>query len=50
MVVTGAGRAFAAGADIAAMREMTPIQGEAFSRLGHRVTVYPADIREIELT
>jgi enoyl-CoA hydratase len=37
VVVTGAGRAFAAGADIAAMREMTAIEGEAFSRLGHRV-------------
>ena len=37
VVVTGAGRAFAAGADIAAMREMTFIEGEAFSRLGHRV-------------
>jgi enoyl-CoA hydratase len=37
VVVTGAGRAFAAGADIAAMREMSPIEGEAFSRLGHRV-------------
>jgi enoyl-CoA hydratase len=37
VVVTGAGRAFAAGADIAAMREMTAVEGEAFSRLGHRV-------------
>jgi enoyl-CoA hydratase len=36
VVVTGAGRAFAAGADIAEMREMTPLEGEAFSRLGHR--------------
>jgi enoyl-CoA hydratase len=35
LVVTGAGRAFAAGADIAQMRAMTPLQGEAFSRLGH---------------
>jgi enoyl-CoA hydratase len=37
VVVTGAGRAFAAGADIAAMRRMTAVEGEAFSRLGHRV-------------
>jgi enoyl-CoA hydratase len=37
VVLTGAGRAFAAGADIAAMREMSFIEGEAFSRLGHRV-------------
>lgn len=35
VVVTGAGRAFAAGADIAEMRRMTPLEGEAFSRLGH---------------
>ncbi|MBM4385061.1 MAG: enoyl-CoA hydratase/isomerase family protein [Deltaproteobacteria bacterium] len=35
LVITGAGRAFAAGADIAQMRTMTPQQGEAFSRLGH---------------
>jgi enoyl-CoA hydratase len=34
-VVTGAGRAFAAGADIAEMRRMTALEGEAFSRLGH---------------
>lgn len=37
VVVTGAGRAFAAGADIAEMRGMSPVEGEAFSRLGHRV-------------
>jgi enoyl-CoA hydratase len=35
LVVTGAGRAFAAGADIAEMRGMSPLEGEAFSRLGH---------------
>ncbi len=35
LVVTGEGRAFAAGADIAAMRKLDPIEGEAFSRLGH---------------
>jgi enoyl-CoA hydratase len=35
VVVTGAGRAFAAGADIAAMRAMEPRDAEAFSRLGH---------------
>jgi enoyl-CoA hydratase len=37
VVVTGAGRAFAAGADIAAMRALAPAEAEAFSRLGHRV-------------
>jgi enoyl-CoA hydratase len=35
LVLTGAGRAFAAGADIAEMRRMTPLEAEAFSRLGH---------------
>jgi enoyl-CoA hydratase len=35
VVVTGAGRAFAAGADIAAMRSLGPAEAEAFSRLGH---------------
>jgi len=38
LVVTGEGRAFAAGADIAQMRELSPVEGEAFSRLGHDVT------------
>jgi enoyl-CoA hydratase len=37
VVVTGEGRAFAAGADIEAMRAMSPAQAEDFSRLGHRV-------------
>ncbi len=35
VVITGEGRAFAAGADIAAMRRFGPAEGEAFSRLGH---------------
>jgi enoyl-CoA hydratase len=35
LVVTGEGRAFAAGADIEAMRAMSPLQAKAFSRLGH---------------
>ncbi len=35
VVVTGAGRAFAAGADIAELREKDVVGGEAFSRLGH---------------
>jgi len=37
LVVTGAGRAFVAGADVAAMRTMTPVEAEAFSALAHRV-------------
>jgi enoyl-CoA hydratase len=37
-VLTGSGeKAFAAGADIAAMSEMTPAQAKAFSQVGHRV-------------
>src|SRR5688500_2345653 len=35
VVITGAGRAFAAGADIAEMQRMTPVEAEAYSRLGH---------------
>jgi enoyl-CoA hydratase len=35
LIVTGAGRAFAAGADIAEMQRMTPQEALAFSRLGH---------------
>jgi enoyl-CoA hydratase len=34
-VLTGEGRAFAAGADIAEMRSHDPIDAERFSRLGH---------------
>jgi len=37
LVVTGAGRAFVAGADIAEMRTMTPLEAEAFSGTAHRV-------------
>lgn len=36
LVITGEGRAFAAGADIAEMRAHGPTEAEAFSRLGHR--------------
>jgi enoyl-CoA hydratase len=36
VVVTGAGRAFSAGADIEEMRQMSAVEGESFSRLGHR--------------
>jgi enoyl-CoA hydratase len=37
LVLTGEGRAFAAGADIAEMRGFTPAEAEQFSRLGHGV-------------
>ncbi|MDJ0865951.1 MAG: enoyl-CoA hydratase-related protein [Myxococcota bacterium] len=35
LVLTGSGRAFAAGADIAAMSQLGPAEALAFSRLGH---------------
>jgi enoyl-CoA hydratase len=35
LVLTGEGRAFAAGADIEAMSRMSSIEAESFSRLGH---------------
>ena len=35
VVLTGEGRAFAAGADIAEMRRHDPLEAEGFSRLGH---------------
>ena len=39
-ILTGAGdKAFAAGADIAAMASMTPTQAKQFADLGHRVGV-----------
>ncbi len=37
LVLTGAGRAFAAGADIAAMSAMTPLEAERFSASAHRI-------------
>jgi len=37
VVLTGEGRAFAAGADIAEMRAMNAADADAFSQLGHRV-------------
>jgi enoyl-CoA hydratase len=38
LIITGAGdRAFVAGADIAAMSDMTAVEGLEFSRLGHRL-------------
>jgi len=36
-VITGAGKAFVAGADIGAMRTMTEAEGRAFGALGHGV-------------
>lgn len=38
VVMTGEGRAFAAGADISQMQALSPVEGEAFSRLGHAAT------------
>ena len=36
-VITGTGKAFVAGADIAAMKNMTEAEGREFGALGHRV-------------
>ena len=36
-ILTGEGKAFVAGADIAAMQEMSPVQAKAFADLGHRL-------------
>lgn len=36
-IVRGEGKAFAAGADIAEMKELSPLEAEAFARLGQRV-------------
>ncbi len=36
VIVTGAGRAFVAGADIAAMKEMSADQAKSFGNLGHQ--------------
>ncbi len=38
VVVTGAGKAFGAGADIAQMKDYNPAQGRAYSELGQRAT------------
>ncbi len=37
VILTGAGKAFVAGADISAMSELTPTQAKAFADLGHRL-------------
>ncbi|MDD5508108.1 MAG: enoyl-CoA hydratase-related protein [Bacteroidales bacterium] len=37
MILTGEGKAFAAGADISEMVNMTPEEGKAFSQLGQRI-------------
>ena len=37
VIVTGEGKAFVAGADIAAMRDLNPIAARAFSSFGHQV-------------
>jgi enoyl-CoA hydratase len=36
-ILTGTGKAFVAGADIAQMQAMTPVQAKAFSDAGHRL-------------
>ncbi|MEA3480044.1 MAG: enoyl-CoA hydratase-related protein [Bacteroidota bacterium] len=46
MIITGVGKAFVAGADIAEMVHMTPEQGSAFSKLGQN-TFYSLEKMEI---
>src|SRR5688572_4500201 len=36
-ILTGAGKAFVAGADIAEMADMTPVSAKLFSDAGHRL-------------
>ncbi len=46
VVITGSGeRAFSAGADITAMAAMAPVEGHAYSRLGHAVLGRLDDLR-----
>ena len=37
VIITGEGRAFAAGADISAMKDMYALEGYEYSRVGHEV-------------
>lgn len=37
LILTGAGKAFIAGADIAGMKDMSPVEAQEFSRLGNSV-------------
>ncbi len=50
VILTGAGdKAFVAGADIASMREMTPGEAMAFSRIGHRTMDRVASMRAVTI-
>ncbi len=44
IVATGEGKAFVAGADIAEMKDFTPLQAREFARNGHRAMARIADI------
>lgn len=44
VVLTGAGKAFVAGADISAMRTMDPVEAQAFAAFGQRVGVKLAQL------
>ena len=44
VIITGAGRAFAAGADISAMVSMTPLEAKELARIGGQATGF---IREM---
>lgn len=46
IIVTGAGeKSFVAGADIAELKSLTPLEAENFSSLGHRVMDFIANLR-----
>ena len=45
VILTGAGKAFVAGADIAAMRELDTVAASAFSSLGHRIFTQLEELR-----
>lgn len=47
IIITGTGKAFVAGADIMAMKDMNPEQAQEFSRLGHRVMGLIESVRPV---
>ncbi len=46
VIITGAGRAFAAGADISAMVSMTPIEAKELARFGGQATGFIREMRQ----
>lgn len=46
LVLTGAGRSFVAGADIAQMKDLTPVEARAFGEFGNRVFAKIEDLEK----